>query len=86
MLNVQVAVRVAVLLTLTGTCACSIFPTTGPSSSDIRKGTQDPDSLPYALVRITPEVEKVLERKSSKMSRVLKTLSSRSRFTVALSV
>jgi polysaccharide export outer membrane protein len=70
MLNVQVAVRVAVLLTLTGTCACSIFPTTGPSSSDIRKGTQDPESLPYALVRITPEVEKVLERKSSRMSRV----------------
>jgi polysaccharide biosynthesis/export protein len=70
MLNGQVVVRVAVLLALTSTCACSIIPTNGPSSSDIRKGTQDPESLPYALVRVTPEVEKILERKSSKMSRV----------------
>jgi polysaccharide biosynthesis/export protein len=70
MLNVQVVARVAVLLTLTGSCACSIFPTTGPASSDVRKGTQDPESLPYALVRITPDVEKVLERKSSKMARI----------------
>lgn len=70
MLNVQVVVRVAVLLILGSNCACSIFPTTGPASSDVRKGTQDPESLPYAFVRISPDVEKVLERKSSRMSRV----------------
>jgi polysaccharide biosynthesis/export protein len=66
----QALARVAVLLTLTGTCACSIFPTSGPASSHIRNGTQDPGSLPYALVHITPEVEKVLERKAPRIAQV----------------
>jgi polysaccharide export outer membrane protein len=70
MLNVQAIARMSVLLSLTGTCACSIFPTTGPASSDVRNGTQDPQSLPYALVRITPDVEKVLEHKTPKMARM----------------
>ncbi len=70
MFNMQVLARVAVLLTLTGTCACSIFPTSGPASSHIRNGTQDPASLPYALVHITPEVEKVLERKAPRIAQV----------------
>jgi polysaccharide export outer membrane protein len=36
----------------------------------VRNGTQDAASLPYALVRITPDVEKVLERKAPRISRV----------------
>jgi polysaccharide biosynthesis/export protein len=70
MLNMQAVARAAVLLVLTGNCACSIFPASGPASSDIRKGTQDPASLPYALVRVTPDVEKVLERKTPRIAQV----------------
>ena len=37
------------------------MPTSGPSSVDIRAANhKDPDSLPYALVRVTPEVVDVL--------------------------
>jgi len=41
--------------------ACSQLPTNGPSSADVRAPQPDsPDLLPYALVRVTPEVERVL--------------------------
>jgi polysaccharide biosynthesis/export protein len=70
MFNIHAVARLAVLLMLTGNCACSIFPTSGPASSDVRNGTQDAASLPYALVRITPDVEKVLERKAPRIAQV----------------
>jgi polysaccharide biosynthesis/export protein len=70
MANVQAVARIAVLLMLTGSCACSIFPTSGPASSDVRNGGRDPASLPYALVRITPEVERILERKAPRIAQV----------------
>jgi len=43
--------------------ACSLVPTSGPASYDVR--SQAPyaaDSLPYAVVRITPEVEGIVAR------------------------
>lgn len=41
--------------------ACSQLPSNGPASSDVRAVQPDsPDLLPYALVRVTPEVERVL--------------------------
>jgi polysaccharide biosynthesis/export protein len=39
---------------------CSIVASNGPSHLDVRKGQRDPDALPYALVRLTPEVTRVL--------------------------
>jgi polysaccharide biosynthesis/export protein len=49
---------VAIALALAG---CSIMPDNGPSSVDIRgESHKDPDSLPYALVRVTPQVLDVL--------------------------
>src|ERR1700751_510151 len=39
---------------------CSIVPANGPSQRDVRGGQRDPDSLPYALVKLTPEVTQVL--------------------------
>jgi polysaccharide export outer membrane protein len=46
---------------LTILCACSM-PTSGPASQDVRAGQQDPESLPYARVKITPQVVDILER------------------------
>lgn len=39
---------------------CSIIPTSGPLPRDVRAGQEDPESLPYALVRLSPEVLNVL--------------------------
>lgn len=41
---------------------CSIMPVAGPQSWDVRHGQLDPTSLPYAFVKITPDVNKVLAR------------------------
>src|SRR5215471_69796 len=70
MSSAQAAARIAVLLALGAHCACSIMPTSGPASSDIRGERVDPESLPYALVRITPQVEKVLESKAPRIAQV----------------
>ena len=40
---------------------CSQLPTNGPASGDVRAVQPDsPDLLPYALIKVTPEVERVL--------------------------
>jgi polysaccharide export outer membrane protein len=40
---------------------CTLMPTSGPASSDVRSGQPlDPDGLPYAFVRVTPEIVQVL--------------------------
>ena len=50
---------------------CSILPASGPSSGDVRSAApSDSEILPYAVVRITPEVEKILARQSPKIAQV----------------
>jgi polysaccharide export outer membrane protein len=52
-----------------GGAGCSIMPASGPQSMDIRTGKNaEPDSLPYAVVRLTPEVVQVLGRHSPQLS------------------
>jgi len=47
---------------------CSIIPDNGPSSVDIRAAKHtEPDSLPYSLVRLTPEVEEVLAQTAPRL-------------------
>src|SRR5215471_4138496 len=70
MYYLQAVARIAVLSAVGVLCACSIFPTSGPASSDVRNEKPDPQRLPYALVRVTPEVEKVLERKAPRIAQV----------------
>ena len=36
------------------------MPTNGPASSDVRAGQKDPESLPYAVVKVTPQTENIL--------------------------
>lgn len=45
--------RVVVLAALLS--GCSAMPASGPASQDVVSGRADPDSLPYALVKLTPE-------------------------------
>src|SRR5215471_10488080 len=70
MFNVQAVARIGVLSALSIHCACSMFPASGPASFDLRNQRVDPDGVPYALVRITPEVEKVLESKAPRIAQV----------------
>src|SRR6266436_1082067 len=71
MFSVQVVARIAVLSAFSLHCACSIFPTSGPASSDVRAEKSDPEGrLPYALVRVTSDVEKILERKAPRIAQV----------------
>lgn len=52
--------RVGVAFLLLALGACSIFPTSGPASIDVRSGHSAADSLPFAFVQITPKVLEVL--------------------------
>jgi polysaccharide biosynthesis/export protein len=41
---------------------CALFPVDGPQAWDIRAGQKDPQSLPYALLKISPQVIDTLAR------------------------
>jgi len=47
--------------------ACSILPASGPASADVRAEYSSPESLPYALVRVTSDVVDVLERSAPRI-------------------
>jgi polysaccharide export outer membrane protein len=48
------------VLGLTVLAGCGIMPASGPPTGNILAGQRDPQSLPYALVRVTPKVIDVL--------------------------
>jgi polysaccharide export outer membrane protein len=60
-------VLVTVMLTAGG---CALFPVAGPQSWDIRGGQKDPDSLNYALVKLTPSVADILARNVPRLANV----------------
>ena len=41
---------------------CGLMPASGPESWNIKAGQRDPRSVPYALVKVTPEVTAVLSK------------------------
>src|SRR4029079_7523569 len=48
---------------------CSIMPVNGPASGDVRSGTpKEPESLPYALVKLTPDALGVLAENTPRFS------------------
>jgi polysaccharide biosynthesis/export protein len=51
---------------------CTIVPTSGPQSIDVRNGQKDPESLPYGFVRVTPAVLDILARSTPKLSTAFK--------------
>src|SRR5579871_6134972 len=56
-------------LVVAGACGgCAYMPTSGPADNDVRSGSADPSSLPYALVKLTPEVVATLERTAPRLA------------------
>ncbi len=49
---------------------CSTVPSAGPASFYVRAGQSNPESLPFALVRVTPKVDEILERGSTRIGKV----------------
>src|SRR5712692_2289121 len=52
-------------------CTNPLMPVAGPESCDVRAGQRDPESLSYALVKITPEVLGVLARHAPRLGAAL---------------
>jgi polysaccharide biosynthesis/export protein len=51
------------------TCSgCAIMPTSGPASYDVRSGSTDINSLPYALVKVTPQAIDILAKNAPRLS------------------
>lgn len=49
------------------TAGCGIMPANGPAGMDVHAGQKDRKSLPYALVKITPQVETVLAENTPRL-------------------
>src|SRR4051812_38738581 len=49
--------------------ACSIMPSNGPASYDVKsERAYEPDSLPYAVVRVTPQAEGIIAAYNPRIS------------------
>jgi len=60
---------ISVLAVALGCASCAIMPGTGPESFDIRAGQiNDPNHLPYALVKLTPQVVDILAQNSPRLT------------------
>src|SRR5262245_17970507 len=70
----RAAVRSRILASLflitTSLGGCGLFPMSGPATIDIwvNQGHQDPKSLPYALVRVTPKITSVLGKAAPRLT------------------
>src|SRR5215467_1852321 len=50
------------------TCGgCAVMPTSGPASDAVRSGSADVGSLPYAFVKVTPQVSATLARNAPRL-------------------
>ncbi len=58
----------ALLAVLAAVAGCGLMPTSGPESWDVRAGQHDPNGLPYALVRVTPQVTTVLAQVAPRLT------------------
>ena len=47
---------------------CSLMPTSGPASYEVRSGSTDVDSLPYGLVKLNPQIAAILARSAPRLS------------------
>jgi polysaccharide biosynthesis/export protein len=57
---------------LAGLAGCAWMPANGPSGDAIVAGQQDPTSIPYALVKVTPEAERVLAYNAPRLGRLFR--------------
>lgn len=66
----RILARAVVLSATLVHSGCVTLPTSGPSSANVRAEQLDPESLPYTVVKVTPETENLLERSSVRIGRV----------------
>lgn len=66
----RILARAVVLSATLVHSGCVTLPTSGPSSANVRAEQLDPASLPYTVVKVTPETENLLERSSVRIGRV----------------
>jgi polysaccharide biosynthesis/export protein len=66
---VRVLARAAVLSAMLAHSGCSNLPTSGPTNALAQADQFYPATLPYALVKVTNDVEAILERNSTRIGR-----------------
>ena len=66
----RVLVRTAALSALLAHAGCNTLPTSGPTNALARADYFNPASLPYVMVKVTTDVEAILERNSTRIGRV----------------
>ena len=68
--------RIFIFLVLIGTGAamggCAWMPSSGPSGDEVHAGQQYPESIPYAVVKVTPEVERVLAANAPRLGKLFR--------------
>jgi polysaccharide biosynthesis/export protein len=68
--------RILIFLVLIGTGAtvggCAWMPSSGPAGDDVHAGQQYPESIPYAVVKVTPEVERVLAANAPRLGKLFR--------------
>jgi polysaccharide export outer membrane protein len=62
-----VGILLGLALLLVAVASCALMPVSGPESWDVWAGQHDPKNVPYAFVRITPKVAKVLEKAAPRL-------------------
>src|SRR6266404_7263027 len=61
--------KISIALLAFSCAGCSIVPSSGPQSWDVRTSQAgEPESLPYALVKLTPEVVRTLGQYTPRLS------------------
>src|SRR5262245_13382011 len=72
MLRIRIASATAALMALSalGGCGNTFLPSAGPRSIDVRTHSTEPDALPYATVRLTPEVIDILATKEPRLANI----------------
>lgn len=66
----RILVRTAALSALLAHAGCNTLPTSGPTNALARADYFNPASLPYMMVKVTTDVEAILERNSIRIGRV----------------
>ena len=72
MARICAAPRIAALIAILalGGCGDTFLPSYGPRSVDVRTHSTEPDALPYATVRLTPEVVDILASHDPRLANV----------------
>ena len=63
--NVVACIALGIFLALG---SCSLMPADGPTSMDVRSGQADPEGLPYATIKLTPQVIDILATEAPSLS------------------